>query len=132
MINVDYLVFTQPVQIDRNHFSTSLFLKEKPEIMYGIIILEHDLQLNAKFTYLRNAEYIENDTETIMKIKSYLLQVISVNGKKLQQPNEIKSELKLTLNMGIDIVKNGEDGQPLKDENGNVIVKHIEVKEQIA
>lgn len=77
----------------------------------------HGIILIKPYTYFRDVKYKDNEKEQkeIEMIKQYLIPGYNAN-------------IGLDANIGGYIIKNGEDGQPLKDEHGNVIKHYFSSK----
>ena len=133
VINVDPLAFTVPTQIDPLRFMVNVFHKDYPTEMYGILIINTDPSL--EFTFFRNDKYTqveEKITNAMNMMKEYIKQTLKINGEPIKVvDSNYNFGSELSIQMGMDIQKNGPDGKPEVDENGKPIIKHVEVNQKL-
>ena len=133
LINVDPLAFTVPTQIDKTRFMVNVLHKDDEGGMFGILIINTNPVL--EFTFYRNDKYTHVDekiNKAMNMMKEYIRQTLKINGEKVKSVDTgYMFGQELSINMGMDIVKNGPDGKPMVDENGEIIKKHIEVNKKL-
>ena len=133
VINVDPLAFTVPTQIDSTRFMVNVFHKDYPSEMYGILVINTLPSLD--FVFFRNDKHVNVDDKIVNAtnmMKEYIMQTLKINGEPIKVvDSNYNFGSDLSIQMGIDIQKNGPDGKPEVDDDGKPIIKHIEVNQKL-
>lgn len=130
------LLFTIPQRDGSGRILTNIFHKDNPQELYAFMICairEQGEERIAIFKLLQDNAFalqLSNDgvSKAIISIKQYIAKSF---GATSIEGIEIEVSTDVSLNMELEIEHHDENGNPYRDENGNVIKKKVSINQKL-
>ena len=130
------LLFTIPQKDGSGRILTNIFHKDNPQELYAFmigVIREQGDERIASFKLLQDnatASQLSNEgvSKAITSIKQYIAKsfgATSIEGVEIEVSTEV------SLNMELEIEHHDENGNPYRDEEGNIIKKKVSINQKV-